>query len=71
MESNNDWRSELERGGARQGLVNNLVDTMKLQYPVLSSERLLQLQTSAVTFEQNVFFGATSQVLFIVLLEEY
>ncbi|PIA57826.1 hypothetical protein AQUCO_00500027v1 [Aquilegia coerulea] len=57
-----DWRSELENDGGRQRLVNNILDTMKLQYPVLTPEELVQLQTSAVAFEETNFVGATSQL---------
>ncbi|PIA53272.1 hypothetical protein AQUCO_00900093v1 [Aquilegia coerulea] len=56
-----DWKSELESGGGRQRLVNNIVHTMKLQYSALTAEELVKLQTSAVAFEETIFVGATSQ----------
>ncbi|KAM1806089.1 hypothetical protein ACFX11_029274 [Malus domestica] len=60
MEAGDDWRTQLQ-SESRHRIVAKIIETMKRHIPFEGPERLREIERIAVTFEENMYVGASSQ----------
>ncbi|XP_048425132.1 uncharacterized protein LOC103940355 [Pyrus x bretschneideri] len=60
MEAGDDWRTQLQ-SESRHRIVAKIIETMKRHVPFDGPEGLREIERIAVTFEENMYVGASSQ----------
>ncbi|KAM1697597.1 hypothetical protein FF2_028659 [Malus domestica] len=60
MEAGDDWRTQLQ-SESRHRIVAKIIETMKRHIPFDGPEGLRKIERIAVTFEENMYVGASSQ----------
>ncbi|KAM1494380.1 hypothetical protein EV2_029750 [Malus domestica] len=60
MEAGDDWRTQLQ-SESRHRIVAKIIETMKRHIPFDGPEGLREIERIAVTFEENMYVGASSQ----------
>ncbi|CAN6559055.1 unnamed protein product [Malus baccata var. baccata] len=60
MEAVDDWRTQLQ-SESRHRIVAKIIETMKRHIPFDGPEGLREIERIAVTFEENIYVGASSQ----------